>query len=137
MILFTLEWYHVPQAFAELVFMYYEELTASVLVGPKQTKWFRFQIGVFQGCTLSTMLFDTAFNTVFEKVSKLKATHGYKFSHVDLIKLITGYADDIGILSEFCGANQEIIDCIQEWLIWSKTMKAKPRKCRATAMAEG
>ena len=59
MILFTLEWYHVPTDFAQIVFMYYEGLMASVIVGSEQTSWFRYQQGVFQGCTLSTMLFNT------------------------------------------------------------------------------
>ena len=43
MILFTLEWYHVPTDFAQIVFMYYEGLMASVIVGTEQTSWFRYQ----------------------------------------------------------------------------------------------
>ena len=69
MILPTLEWYHVPLHFAKIVYLYYEGLVASVMVGPHQTKWFRFQIGVFQGCTLSAILFNAAFNTAFDKLS--------------------------------------------------------------------
>ena len=46
MILFTLEWYHVPTDFAQIVFMYYEGLMASVIVGTEQTSWFRYQQGV-------------------------------------------------------------------------------------------
>ena len=84
MILFTLEWYHVPREFAEIVFMYYEGLTASVMVEQEQTKWFRFQIGAFQGCTLSTMLFDTTFNTVFDCIQDLREECGYKFTEVDI-----------------------------------------------------
>ena len=68
MILFALDWYHVPDGFAQTVFTYYEGLMASVIVGNEQTSWFRYQQGVFQGCTLSTVLFDTAFNTVFDSI---------------------------------------------------------------------
>ena len=44
----------------------------------------RFQIGVFQGCTLSTMLFDTAFNTIFDCVLDMKEECGYKFTAVTI-----------------------------------------------------
>ena len=84
MILFTLEWYHVPEEFAKIIFMYYEGLAASVMVGKEQTKLFRFQIGVFQGCTLSTMLFDMAFNTIFDCILDMKEECGYKFTEVTI-----------------------------------------------------
>ena len=40
------------------------------------------------------MPFNTAFNTVFQKVSTLTQSHGYQFSDIQLVKLITGYADE-------------------------------------------
>ena len=55
---FSLEWYWVPDAFCELMWHYYEGLMASVSVGTAQTPWFWFGIGVFQGCTVSTVLFN-------------------------------------------------------------------------------
>ena len=131
MILFTLEWYHVPHAFAAIVYQYYEGLCAAVLVNDTVTRSFRFQIGVFQGCTLSTMLFDTAFNTVFQRVSRLLQSHGYKYSDAEVIKVVLGYADDIANVTHLRGHNQEVIQVIEEWLEWSQTMKAKPRKCKA------
>ena len=137
MILFTLEWYHIPDAFSEVIFMYYENLVASVCVNDEQTKWFRFCKGVFQGCTLSTMLFNTAFNTVFQKVKGLTKSHGYTFSDVDLTKMITGYADDIGILTNRDVYNQVVLDSIQEWLEWTQTMAAKPKKCLGTSLHAG
>ena len=137
MILFTLEWYHIPDAFSEVIFMYYENLVASVCVKAEQTKWFRFCKGVFQGCTLSTMLFNTAFNTVFQKVKVLTESHGYTFSDTELTKLITGYADDIGILTNLDRYNQVVLDSIQEWLTWTQTMAAKPKKCVGTSLHHG
>ena len=137
MVLFTLEWYWVPAEFAEIVYQYYEGLCATVLVGTELTCWFRFEIGVFQGCTLSTMLFDTAFNTVFERVSVLLHEYGYQYSGVDVTKLILGYADDICNMTHLARHNQAVVDVIQEWLEWSQTMKAKPKKCKATALALG
>jgi hypothetical protein len=137
MILFTLEWYWVPHEFAEVVFQYYEGLCAAVMVNSEITQSFRFQIGVFQGCTLSTMLFDTAFNTVFQRVSKLLQSHGYHYSDSDVVKVILGYADDIANMTHHRGHNQEIIQLIEEWLEWTQTMQAKPRKCKAMCLSKG
>ena len=137
MVLSMLEWYWVPPEFTTIVFMYYEELSASVMVNGEQTKRFRFSRGVFQGCTLSTMLFDTAFNTVFDRVVGLTEEFGYEFTHVELTKLITGYADDIAILTKLASENQQVLEVVQEWLEWTETMKAKPKKCLATALADG
>ena len=67
---FSLEWYHVPEHFCELMWRYYEGLIASVMVRDAQTAWFRFGIGVFQGCTLSTVLFNAGFNTSFEHLAR-------------------------------------------------------------------
>jgi hypothetical protein len=74
---FSLEWYHVPIKVRELFFSYYERLIAKVLVNSIETDWFWFMIGVFQGCTLSTILFITAFNTIFGHMKELKASHSY------------------------------------------------------------
>ena len=83
------------------------------------------------------MLFGTAFNTLFDSIEGLRDKYGYTFSSIDLTKLVTGYADDIGLITETAVANQLIIAHIECWLNWTKTMKAKPRKCWATAMTNG
>ena len=132
MILFTLARYHIPDAFSEVIFMYYENLVASVCVNNELTKWFRFFKGVFQGCTLSTMLFN-----VFEKGKGLTESHGYTFSDDDLTKLVTGYADDIGILTNLDEYRQVVLDSIQEWLEWAETTAAKPKKCVGTSLHIG
>ena len=56
---------------------------------------------------------------MFQKVSTLTQSHGYQFSDIQLVKLITGYADDIGILTNLEKDNQEVLNSIQEWLIWT------------------
>ena len=69
------------------------------------------------------MLFDTAFNTVFQRVSVLLHEHGYQFSGVDVIKLILGYAGDICNMTHLALHNQAVVDVIQEWLEWSQTKR--------------
>ena len=143
---FSLEWYHVPEHFCELMWRYYEGLMASVMVGDAQTAWFRFGIGVFQGCTISTVLFNAAFNTSFEHLTPLEEECGYQFrdqSRRMLRVLVTGYADDIGLLTgSRCGRdafrnNELVLKRLQAWLEWTQSMKAKPKKCISSGLRHG
>ena len=76
---FSLEWYHVPDHFRAIIYAYYEGLMAAIMVGREMTPWFRFSIGVFQGCTASTILFNVAFNTCFAHLEQLREECGYQF----------------------------------------------------------
>ena len=95
---FSLEWYHVPKHFCELMWRYYKGLMASMMIGDAQTAWFRFSIGVFQGCTIPTVLFNAGFDTSFEHLTRLEEECRYQFRDQSiqmLCVLVTGYADDI------------------------------------------
>ena len=58
LIQFALNWYHVPIEIQKLIFDYYEKLCAMVTANDWSTSFFLFDIGLFQGCVLSTILFD-------------------------------------------------------------------------------
>ena len=140
---FALEWYHVPDHFCGIIHAYYEGLMAAIMVGSDVTPWFRFSIGVFQGCTASTILFNVAFNTCFAHLEQHREECGYQFKSAPVTLLTTGYADDLGIATRptkgvtATANNQRVVDSLNEWLSWSKTMKAKPKKCVAMALEKG
>jgi hypothetical protein len=75
LIQFALNWYHVPEHIQGLIFNYYEKLCASVTTKDWSTKFFSFDIGLFQGCVLSTILFDCVFNLLLDFLSPLEADH--------------------------------------------------------------
>jgi hypothetical protein len=54
LIQFALNWYHVPKLMQELIFDYYEKLCAFVVTSNWSTGYFLLDIGLFQGCVLST-----------------------------------------------------------------------------------
>lgn len=99
-------------------------------------------IGVFQGCTASTILFNVAFNSCFDHLEELTAECGYQFSTCDVKLLMTGYADDLGLGSgpslgySAIQNNQRVVNSLNVWLEWSR-MKAKPKKCVAMAILRG
>ena len=66
LIQFALWWYHVPPETADIIFDYDEKLEAQVATDDWKTGFFRYQIGLFQGCVLSTILFDLVFNLLLD-----------------------------------------------------------------------
>ena len=61
LIQFALNWYHVPPLIQKIICDYYEKLCAMVVTQKWSTGFFLFDIGLFQGCVLSTILFDCVF----------------------------------------------------------------------------
>ena len=143
LIQFSLEWYHVPNHFCELMWKYYEKLCAAVHINGELTPWFWFEVGVFQGCTVSTILFNVAFNTSFMHIQPLEAECSYVFRNQKISVLQTGYADDLGIVTGTRGPmdafqnNEKVLKRLQEWLDWTRSMKAKPKKCITSGLKHG
>ena len=97
LIQFALSWYHVSSFIQELIFDYYERLCAFVVTEGWTTGVFLFDIGLFQGCVLSTILFDCVFNLLLDfleplQVSGLPMRCGVKF-------LTKAYADDLALIT--------------------------------------
>jgi len=55
LIQFALHWYHVPAPVCNLILDYYEKLMTKVQTTKWTTGFFLFDIGLFQGCVLSTI----------------------------------------------------------------------------------
>ena len=66
LIQFALNWYHIPKPIQAIIFDYYEKLCAMVTANNWSTGFFLFDIGLFQGCVLSTILFDCVFQLLLD-----------------------------------------------------------------------
>jgi hypothetical protein len=127
LIQFALNWYHVPPFIQELIFDYYERLCAFVTTKLWSTGFFLFDIGLFQGCVLSTILFDCVFNLLLDFLAPLRSL-GFKLS-CGVRTMEKAYADDLNITTARASHNQQVLNRMDTWLTWSITMHAKPRKC--------
>lgn len=140
LIQFALNWYHVPFHIQKLIFNYYEHLRACVKANDWSTGFFLFDIGLFQGCVLSSILFDCVFQLLLDFLKPIQDS-GYKFklAKIDscpITKLNLAYADDLALLSRTPKGNQIACDRTVFWLNWTGTMKAKPRKCVSMGMRQ-
>lgn len=141
LIQFALDWYHIPKLLQELIFDYYEKLRATVQANDWSTGFFLFDIGLFQGCVLSTILFDCVFQLLLDLVASLDNKCGYKFKTVKvndkpLVCHRKAYADDLALIANNAKNAQLACDRTNSWLNWTETMKAKPAKCVSTGMRQ-
>ena len=136
LIRFALEYYHLPPSLVRLIMQYYDSLAAMVSTRDWSTSFFRYAIGVFQGCTLSTILFDIVFNLLYEFLKTCDVQpFVLKELTVTLRELL--YADDLTFVTGGHYAardNQRLIDRAGTWLGWTGTMRFKPAKCRSLAL---
>lgn len=135
LIQFALDWYHVPKMIQNLVFNYYEMLKAKVQTNNWSTGFFLFDIGVFQGCVLSTILFDCVFQLLLDMLAPLSKKHGYTFKTSLITKLNSAYADDLAVTAKSPKSNQVALDVSNAWLNWAG-MIAKPKKCISLAFRQ-
>ena len=129
LIQFALHWYHVPGLIRELIMDYYDKLMAKVISKKWSTGFFLFDIGLFQGCVLSTILFDCVFQLLLDFLKPLDEKLGYTFKGLPLCSMRKAYADDLALITKSPESNQVICDRTVFFLEWTGTMKAKPRKC--------
>jgi len=131
LIQFALNWYHVPKPVQEMIFDYYEKLCAMVTANDWSTGFFLFDIGLFQGCVLSTILFDCVFQLLLDFL-RPKSCLGYTFKSTPTVStFIKAYADDLTLITRNTQDMQLSVDSTNTWLKWTQTMKAKPSKCIA------
>jgi hypothetical protein len=131
LIQFALNWYHVPMDIQQLIFDYYEKLSAMIITNEWSTGFFLFDIGLFQGCVLSTILFNCVFQLLLDFLQPNKLL-GYKFKNPSEVSTFTkAYADDLTLLTCNAEDNQTALNLTNSWLMWTQNMKAKPKKCVA------
>ena len=134
LIQFALNWYHIPKPIQAIIFDYYEKLCAMVTANNWSTGFFLFDIGLFQGCVLSTILFDCVFQLLLDFLRPKKSL-GYEFKSTPSVSTFNkAYADDLTLTTRNTKDMQLAVDHTNIWLKWTQTMKAKPSKCISLGM---
>jgi len=131
LIQFALNWFHIPKDIQQLIFNYYEKLSAFIHTNSWSTGFFLLDIGLFQGCVLSTILFDCVIQLLIDFLRPKKRL-GYVFkSTPSVTSFLKAYADDLTLNTRNVIDMQLAVDDTDRWLKWTETMKAKPSKCIA------
>ena len=134
LIQFALHHYHLPVHLQQLVFAYYSSLSA--FVSEPATDPFQYNIGVFQGCPLSPILFNVCFQLLLDALSEpsvLSLSYDFKDGPISVSN--TAFADDLGLLSKSSNGCQKMLNVTDSFLTWSRCMKAAPRSAEAVRVS--
>ena len=127
LIQFALSWYHVPPLIRQLIFDYYDKICAQIRSKNWRTAFFQFQLGLFQGCVLSCILFDCVFQLLLDLTQRLENECGYNFKDTAIVLHAQAFADDISITTSTPEGNQRTINTVR-FLVWY-FLQANPKKC--------
>ena len=128
---FTLQHYHAPPQFLEIIQSFYSNLSAKVNSNSWSTPLIPLKIGVYQGDPLSVVIFNTVINTMVE-VIKTRPDLGYHITNRHSVNLLQ-YADDMCLIANSPSSCQQLLHLVDRWLSWSG-MKAKVAKCHSLAI---
>ena len=125
---FALKWFYVLTQISELVFRYYDSIFLKVVTEDWTSEFFHLGIGVPQGCTASTIIFDIGFQVVLDMCKWLSRSVSpcYRFGDGKLSVSCPTYADDVELVASKPKDCQKAIDACQAALDWTGTMKLKP-----------
>jgi len=106
----VLELYGIDKKFIDYLNSFYSSLEYYVDAGDIQTKLFKWNDGLVQGCSLSPLLFVTAMNYILVHLDKTyKDTMGYDLQNGMKI-LLTAFVDDISIVCKDVNSAQFLFD---------------------------
>ncbi|KAL5254062.1 hypothetical protein ACHWQZ_G013725 [Mnemiopsis leidyi] len=133
LILYALRHYHFPEWLMEYLYKYYDELLVRITTKNWKTNWFFYLVGLFQGDPLSVILFLIVFNLLLDYLQSKKEL-GYVPSFASEATSNRAFADDLTLLASRLEKMKEQIRMLEEFLAWTRMMKAKPSKCVALGM---
>ena len=117
-----------------------ERLLAKVSINGGMTHTFHFAVGVFQGCVLSPALFNICFQPLLDALHHKAQTNGWSYtlkSNPSIQHGTWAYADDLEICSWSAASSQAQLNLTDGYLLWSRSMRARPDKCFATSVVLG
>ena len=119
----------MPLVVQHLVFDYYEKICAQVRTSKWSTLFFLFDIGFFQGCVLSCILFNCVFQLALNLLKPL-SDDGYHFKESNVINHNQAFADDLSITTASPHSNQRALDLFKRFFLGPKQARKCEKVCR-------
>ena len=126
--------YGVEESFVRLCKGLYEGVQASVQVDGQQSRWFRVEEGLRQGCPLSPLLYSIYIMGMVEELER--ESLGVKVSGVWCGALL--YADDIVLIAETGEELQKMLDMVGRYAeVWKFRFNARKSKVMVVGKKNG
>ena len=131
---FALKRYKVPQIWIDLILDYYDGLWGRSSSRGTSSDWFRYERGIFAGCTISVILFLLAFNVLLDYIDR-PGIQRYEL-YDQLIEVARGFMDDLSLLTTSVPMAKMALNRTTRVLEWAR-MKPKASKSRSLVLLRG
>ena len=134
LIVFALKRYGIPISWIRIVETYYKGLFSKSFSESAKSSWHRQQGGIFQGCTLSIILFLVGMNIIIEYVAIAKVPK-YVFNNTGL-PLLRTFMDDLSLMSPTVSGTKQLLSRCTTALSWAG-LEFRADKSRCIVIVKG
>ena len=97
-IMYAIKHYQMPKDFINYVNVFYSENKAKISIRRDISEPFDWNIGIYQGCSLSNLLFLVSINLILEDINSRYNHLGFKIDQLRMV--LMGFVDDLVIVTE-------------------------------------
>ncbi|CAG9584683.1 unnamed protein product [Danaus chrysippus] len=135
LMLFALRWYNFPPLVSDMIASYYSKLKFSIITKEGPSKSLSYNVGLFQGCCLSPIVFNIVINILVDKLISNEKKWGYRFKFNNkYTESILAFADDLAILTRHPKHCQVLLDEVDKFCEWTDGLRTKPNKCHCLCL---
>ena len=134
LIIFALRRYKIPEDWITLVIKY-DDLWGRTSANGVSSDWHKYEKGIFASCTISVILFITAFSVILEYVSRIGLLQ-YNLSNTNTMPVLCAFMDDVSLMTRSTAAGKIALERTVIALKWAR-MKLKPQKSRSLVIRKG
>ena len=135
LIFFALKRYGVDEKWVTIIKKYYAGLYTKSFSSSAPSNWHQHFRGIFQGCTISIILFLVGINIVIEYAVTSSASSVIHSNKVGLPR-VRAFMDDINLMSTSVAGTQDLLSKCVEALSWAG-MSFRPDKSRSAVIIKG
>lgn len=132
---FAMRWYNFPTQIINIITSYYSNLKFKITTKEGYTGPLKYNVGLFQGCCLSPIVFNVVINILIDKLISNEKKWGYRFKiNNKYTEYILAFADDLAVLTRNPKQCQDLLRLVDEFCSWTNGMKTKPAKCHCLCL---
>lgn len=131
---FALDFFHIPPHIQGLVATYFNHFHVCYTTQEISTGWHRLEKGTAMGCSISPILFTTAFEIIL--ISGRQMARGIRSHSGHRLPAIRSYMDDVITVLQTSACTTRLLKRLEELLTWA-WMRIKPAKSRSLSIRKG
>ena len=134
LIAFALDFFYIPQSIRAMVMSYFQDLHMCFMLPNSTTIWQQLEVGIAMGCSISPILFITAFEVIL--IGARQVVGGARLPTGRKLPPLRSYMDDITCLLQTAPCTSRLMKRLDELIIWAR-MKFKAKKSRSLSLRKG